>query len=335
MIDLQGAESNLVTVALTVSGINDAPVAQPDTPTLNPDGPTLIPVLDNDSDVDGTINPASIEITLQPAFGSLSIDEQTGVITFTAFQAFSEEDQFRYTVEDDLGAVSESVLVTIAANAAPIARDDQDATFLEEDVDINVVANDFDPDADINAPDGGLDLGSILIVSPPANGAAVPLGDGTVRYIPDDGFIGLDTFQYTIADSEGRRSLAADVQVQVVASRLQNPNQRFDVNNDGDVSPIDALLVINHLARAGIGSIPVELSDVGPPFYDVNGDQTITALDALLVINELGRRSSSGEAEQVFASDVVDAPLLDLISDRDDDDDDRVNAVDQAFGDLI
>ncbi|MEO1524863.1 MAG: tandem-95 repeat protein [Planctomycetota bacterium] len=335
VIDLQGAESNLVTVALTVSGINDAPVAQPDTPTLNPDGPTLIPVLDNDSDVDGTINPASIEITLQPAFGSLSIDEQTGVITFTAFQAFSEEDQFRYTVEDDLGAVSESVLVTIAANAAPIARDDQDATFLEEDVDINVVANDFDPDADINAPDGGLDLGSILIVSPPANGAAVPLGDGTVRYIPDDGFIGLDTFQYTIADSEGRRSLAADVQVQVVASRLQNPNQRFDVNNDGDVSPIDALLVINHLARAGIGSIPVELSDVGPPFYDVNGDQTITALDALLVINELGRRSSSGEAEQVFASDVVDAPLLDLISDRDDDDDDRVNAVDQAFGDLI
>ena len=336
VVDEAGAQSNLVTVALTVSGLNDAPIAAPDTPTLNPDGPTVIPVLDNDTDVDGTLNLASINITLQPAFGSLSIDNQTGVITFTAFQAFSEEDQFRYTVEDNLGAVSESVLVTIAANAAPIARDDQDATFLDESVDINVVANDNDPDADPGAPNNGLDLASIVIVGSPGDGAAVPRSDGTIRYIPRDGFVGIDTFQYTIADTEGRRSLAAEVEVQVVASRLQNPNLNADVNNDGNVSPIDALLVINRLARAGVSSIDVEPTDVGPPFYDVNGDRRITPSDALAVINELARRASSGEGEQVVSSDeVIDTPLLDLLSDREDDEDDRLGAIDEAFGDLL
>ncbi|MEL6105156.1 MAG: tandem-95 repeat protein [Planctomycetota bacterium] len=336
LIDSQGATSNVVTVALNVSGLNDAPIATPDTPTLNPDGPTIIPVLENDTDVDGTINPATIEITLQPAFGSLAIDNTTGVITFTAFQAFSEEDQFRYTVEDNLGAVSESVLVTIAANAAPIARNDQDATFLDESVDINVVANDNDPDAAPNDPTNGLDVTSILIVNPPTSGAAVPLNDGTVRYIPNDGFVGVDSFEYTIADTEGRRSLAAEVQVQVVASRLQNPNLNADVNNDGNVSPIDALLVINRLARAGVSSIPVEPTDVGPPFFDVNGDRRITPADALAVINELARRASGGEGEQIVADEtVVDAPLLDLLSDRDEDEDDRLGAIDEAFGDLI
>ncbi len=101
--DIAGVVSLPVTVTLNVAGINDAPVLGADSPTLNPNGPTEIPVLDNDSDIDGTINPASIFITLQPAFGSLDINTSTGLITYTAFGSFLEEDQFRYTVADNLG----------------------------------------------------------------------------------------------------------------------------------------------------------------------------------------------------------------------------------------
>ncbi|QDV42646.1 hypothetical protein Enr13x_24950 [Stieleria neptunia] len=348
VVDSEGLQSNIVSVAVTVSGVNDAPIALPDNPTLNPDGPTVIEVLANDSDVDGSLNPASIEITLQPAFGSLSISND-GVITFTAFQSFALEDVFRYRVADNDGQFSAEALVTISANAAPIARDDQAGTFVNETFAINVAANDQDPDAAAGAPNRGLDLTSIQIVTSPLSGDVVPLGDGTIRYIPADGFIGIDSFTYTIADTSGRVSSPGTVQVQVVGSRLQNPDLNPDVNDDGNITPIDALLVINRIARGTTGSIPVEDDDFGPPYYDVNGDKVITPLDALEVINELQRRQSVGgqgeqvEGEQVgFIDNSDDAPaalvsdVIDLIAlDDDDDEDDRLNALDAAFGDLI
>ncbi|MCO8121425.1 tandem-95 repeat protein [Stieleria sp. TO1_6] len=375
VVDSQGLQSNIVSVAVTVDGINDAPFTVVDNPTLNPNGPTVIEVLANDYDVDGTIDPTSIQITLQPAFGSLAIDNN-GVITFTSFQSFALEDVFRYRVADDQGEYSAETLVTISANAAPIARNDQAGTFFNESIDVNVVANDEDPDAVPGAPDGGLDLSSIQIVSAPTSGVAVPLGDGTVRYIPNDGFLGTDSFQYTIADSEGRVSSPGTVQIQVTGSRLQNPNLNADVNDDGNVSPIDALLVINRLGTSTTGSIPVTDQDAGPPYYDVNGDQSITPIDALEVINELARRQAgSGQGEQITSdyltvsliepeaeqssvsdiallgeapqpinsfADPTDQPssdFIDLIANRDDDGEsdreERLDALDAAFGDLI
>jgi VCBS repeat-containing protein len=378
VVDAAGEISNIVSVEVAIEGINDAPVALNDNPTLNPDGPTVVQVLANDSDIDGTIEPTSLDITLQPAFGSLAIDQ--GVVTYTAFGSFSEADTFRYRVADENGDFSNEATVTIAANAAPLARADQVATYLNEVIEFNVAVNDEDPDADPGAPDGGLDLGSIQIVTDPVNGSVVPLADGTVRYAPNDGFLGIDTFRYTIADSEGRTSSPGLVQVRVLASRLQNPDLNPDVNDDGDISPIDALLVINRIGRDGGDSIPVTGEDSGPPFYDVNGDQRITPLDALAVINELAlRAAASGESEFVVApfagvsdddsEESADGPLpaeagstvaastdpiatfdtadatgqqagdavIDLLANGSnaDDDEDRLEALDAAFGDLI
>ena len=66
----------------------------------------------------------------------------------------------------------------------------------------------------------------------------------------------------------------------------QNPTDPDDVNNSGNVTPIDALLVLNHLNAFGAGPL------VGNPpgtqtYYDVNGDNNITPIDALLVLNRL------------------------------------------------
>ncbi len=341
VVDMMGEQSNIVTVEVRVNGANDAPVAAPDNPTLNPDGPTIISILDNDSDVDGTIVPGTIEITLQPAFGSLEIGDD-GVVTFTASQSFAVEDVFRYRVADDRNTFSNEALVVISANAAPIARDDNAGTFFEEAVVINVSANDEDPDAVPGSPDRGLNLESIQILQEPSSGDVVPLSDGTIRYIPTDGFVGTDTFQYTIADVSGRISDPATVSVNVANSRLQNPALRTDVNGDGNVSPIDALLIINHLARSGQAAIPVTPSDQGPAFYDVDGSQLITPGDALQVINELARRAAFGEGEQTAAVEesatLADSSLdfVDLIADQRDDEDDeeRLRALDSVFGDL-
>jgi hypothetical protein len=74
----------------------------------------------------------------------------------------------------------------------------------------------------------------------------------------------------------------------------QNP---YDVNGDGQVNPLDALLVINSMSRNGG---PGPITDFPSPdrFYDVNGDGMITALDALLIINFLNRKNR-GEGEPV------------------------------------
>jgi hypothetical protein len=83
-----------------------------------------------------------------------------------------------------------------------------------------------------------------------------------------------------------------------------NARNRFDVNNDGFISAIDALGLINSLNSGG----PRSLGGAGGEgedrkwFPDVNADGFLTAVDVLSVINELNRRNSgissgSGEGE--------------------------------------
>lgn len=302
IVDAAGLSSNLTTVAITVAGINDAPTLVEDSPTLNPSGSTTIRVLENDFDIDGTIDIDSLRITLQPAFGSLAI-QPDGSIIYTPFSNFGEEDLFRYTVRDNLGLESPEATVTISSNASPIARNDFAGTFLEEPVIIDVAANDSDTD-------GTLNLASITIVTPPLRGQAVQQADGTVTYVPDADFAGRDSFTYRINDNQGRASNVATVDVSVVASRLQNPDEFNDVNDDGFITALDALLIINRIARDsdGDGRIPVTDTDRGPFYFDVDGNQTISTFDALQVIIRLGEINNRPTLEGEFTVPVVTSP---------------------------
>jgi hypothetical protein len=76
----------------------------------------------------------------------------------------------------------------------------------------------------------------------------------------------------------------------------QNPVLREDVNADGAVQPVDALIVINavnDIVGNGEGEVAgtasAEGEGAGPPFVDVSGDNYLSALDVLLVINFLNR----------------------------------------------
>jgi hypothetical protein len=78
----------------------------------------------------------------------------------------------------------------------------------------------------------------------------------------------------------------------------QNPVNRHDVNGNGNVTPLDALLVINYInAHPGNSSLPAA-PHVPPPYLDVNGDGICSALDVLLVINDLNSpAAAAGEGE--------------------------------------
>jgi len=67
----------------------------------------------------------------------------------------------------------------------------------------------------------------------------------------------------------------------------ENPTNPLDTNDDGSVSPLDGLLILNHLNQPGANDV---LSlDVDAPFLDVNADGWVTPIDALAVINFLNR----------------------------------------------
>jgi hypothetical protein len=91
-----------------------------------------------------------------------------------------------------------------AGNQPPIARDDSASTLVDQPVAIAVLANDSDPDGDAL---------SIASMGAPANGTAAANADGTISYEPDPGFVGTDSFDYTVSD--GRLEDGATVTVEV------------------------------------------------------------------------------------------------------------------------
>jgi hypothetical protein len=68
-----------------------------------------------------------------------------------------------------------------------------------------------------------------------------------------------------------------------------------DTNIDGEVTPIDALLVINTLGTMDDSSDSLDTDRI--TLTDVNRDGQVTALDALQVINYMSRERENGEGE--------------------------------------
>ena len=75
----------------------------------------------------------------------------------------------------------------------------------------------------------------------------------------------------------------------MLSADWRNPVNVMDVNQDGTITALDALMVINELGRGGARELDARPPESSSPFVDVNGDGSVTALDALLVINALAR----------------------------------------------
>ncbi|TWT83198.1 Dockerin type I repeat protein [Planctomycetes bacterium CA13] len=140
----------------------------------------------------------------------------------------------------------------------------------------------------------GVGLGNSITINVP--GSAVT-GDTYARFrISEDPSLGSDGFA---ASGE-----VEDYEIFVSSNPYRNPINQYDVNNSGEVTPLDALQIINALDRAGVAAVQLDqlpLPTNLPEFPDTNGDGVMTALDALNVINELNTMRNEFEAsgEQV------------------------------------
>lgn len=212
---IDGSLSNVATVTITVSGVNDAPVAANDaastTSTATAGTPVTVDVLANDADVDG--DALSVSILAGPASGVASVNGD-GTITYTPNAGFSGSDSFTYQISDGALVASATVSITVSgAVLAPVAADDVATTPKNTPVVFDVIGNDTDEDGSVN--------GSTLeIVTQPIRGGTVvvnPVGfpAGTIRFTPKNNFRGTDTFSYRVQDNEGNWSNTATVSVNV------------------------------------------------------------------------------------------------------------------------
>ncbi len=101
-------------------------------------------------------------------------------------------------------------LRAVLAALAPTANNDVATTVESTAVRINVLANDSDPDGDPL---------TITSVGPAARGAVTNNGDGTLTYTPAAGYIGVDTFVYTICAPQGCQTTSATAAVTVTIER--------------------------------------------------------------------------------------------------------------------
>ncbi|MCC9658214.1 tandem-95 repeat protein [Rhodopirellula halodulae] len=301
-------------VTLTIQGRNDAPVVVNDRLFIESVGTTVLDQdrdpLANDSDIDGTLDRTSLTIVVEPQFGTLSDDN--GVLTYLPGPDFAGVDNFTYTIADDLGQASAQA--TVELQGRPTADVIMGGTSVGRTGVIDI--------SDSFTTAFALDLSTIQIITQPSNGTADVI-DGMIHYTPNAGYTGDDFLVFTVADENGNRSAPTRLNLNTVSSRLQNPVSFSDVNRNGEVTALDALLIINRLNEVSGSSsaerIPVTDDDYGIGtnngvdeqfYYDQSGDSFISSLDALRVINELNSQTQGfgepiGTTSNLLASDNV------------------------------
>jgi serine protease len=178
------------------------------------------------------------------------------------------------------------------SNQPPVPGDDSLSTDLDMPLVITpeqLLANDVDPDGD---PLFVVSVGS-------ATGGTVEMDDftGVITFIPDPGYSGPAGFKYLVSD--GLDTALGSVAVNIRPAFLwHNRRSPYDVNDDNQVSPIDALSVINALNTVGPGSLEFRQWTSGERMYlDVVADNFLAPIDALTVINYLnatGQGASAG-----------------------------------------
>ncbi|MFH0726738.1 MAG: Ig-like domain-containing protein [Pseudomonadota bacterium] len=194
---------SMATVSITVSPVNDPPVAVNDSyaavsgSALN----IAVPgVLGNDSDVDGDALTAV-----------LSSNVSGGALTLNANGSFSYtpnpgtlSDSFTYRAKDAAlfsNIVTVSISVSAPVNTAPVAVDDNASTRRNTAKTINLIANDTDAQNNLKDASGNVPAGRISIVTQPTQNGTLSVVTNGVIYTPRRNFRGTDVFTYRVTDT--------------------------------------------------------------------------------------------------------------------------------------
>nr|WP_246506578.1 Ig-like domain-containing protein [Kistimonas asteriae] len=276
--DITAFSSNEGTAMVTVTVVNDVPVASLDTGSGHENQTLTLNVLANDTDVDSGDSPTNFSLDSvqivdgdgNPVTGQGSVSVVSNQLEFAPGSDFDSlatgetaTVTVRYVMSDDDGAESTSTatITVTGTNDDPVASADTGSGHENETLTINVLAN--DTDADHNDGSANFSLDSVQVVDGDGNPAS---GQGTVsvvnnqlQFVPGSDFDSLAagetatvTVRYVMSDDEGAESTSTatitvtgtnDAPVANADTGSTQENQSLTLNvlaNDTDVDSSDS-----------------------------------------------------------------------------------------------
>ena len=183
----------VVQFATTPKGVTDY-----DTTTINT--PIIINVKSNDGISE---NNDTVKVVNPPANAIAIVNN--GNIIYTPNNAFLGKDSLTYTLTNTSGMVSPPIKVYILV--LPSGVNDTDTTEQNTPVTTAIIKNDG-PSTSQASP---------VLSSPPLKGKVIFNGNGTVTYVPDSSFVGVDSYQYVLVTKNGLTSAPITVTIMVVS----------------------------------------------------------------------------------------------------------------------
>jgi hypothetical protein len=199
-----GVLSDSATVLITLTAVNDAPVAVTAAVTTEEDMDYggLVSAFDIDND------PLTYSLLTEPSHGTVAItDSSSGTYTYSPKVNYSGSDSFTFTSSDGMLSDTSKVLITVpAVNDAPLAYDLEIGTY--EDTEYSGSVSGFDVENDML---------TYNILTNPSNGTVSIKNStlGTFTYSPTINYNGDDSFTFTINDSN--YSDTATVSIRIIA----------------------------------------------------------------------------------------------------------------------
>ncbi|MFH4808502.1 tandem-95 repeat protein, partial [Vibrio diabolicus] len=265
-------------VTVTVNAVNDTPVVESNIAdqTLAEDfTPYTIDLNVAFSDVDNVDSDLTFSVS---GNSNVNVSIENGIATITPTADWNGKETITFTAKDPSG---ESVSQTVNFTVAPVADIEADSADVVEDTPtiINVLGNDtFDGDDKVVSLDTS---------KGPANGTVSVNPDGTVTYIPDDNYVGKDTFTYVVTSGGVSEFTTVEVNVTPVndapvakddiATTQEDTAVTIDVlPNDTDVDD-DKLSIESASVPKEQGTVEVvDGKLVFTPAENFNGDAEIT-----------------------------------------------------------
>jgi GH24 family phage-related lysozyme (muramidase) len=242
-----GSLNETGTLIITVTNVNDAPVAVNDLATINEDSAlTSINVIANDTNVD----PDTLTLTAAASSGTgtLALNVDGLSVDYTPAANFNGTEVITYTVSDGVltDATGTLTLTVTPVNDPPVAKD-QSLTFYIEDVSLDVT---------LTATDIESDALSFAIVTNPSNGTITLDGD-KATYVANAGYLGSDSFTFKVNDGN-IDSANATVSISVTSNDLDNDG----VLNDNDKCPNTPAGAVVNIIGCEIFTLPLSNNKV-------------------------------------------------------------------------
>ncbi|WP_447932205.1 Ig-like domain-containing protein [Sphingopyxis fribergensis] len=251
-------------VTLTVTPVNDAPVAANDNFMTDEDTPVTFDVRTNDLDVDGPAltvteidgNAIAVNQSVAVIGGSVTLNPD-GTLTFTPNADYNGSPQFTYTVSD--GNFSDTA--TVSGTVTPVNDGPQaSAPPIVTNEDVPAVGQ-------VTSTDVDGDTLSYALTEAPTHGTLTINPDGSYNYVPDPDFNGDDSFVVLVSDGNGR-SVLVTIPVQVL------PVNDAPVASAPPVSTNEDTPVAGRITASDVDGDPLTYAIVTPP---ANGTVTVNA----------------------------------------------------------